>query len=104
MSARPLGRRRQYSRGAAGRRTSTSWSREYDLELEHILRAASLTGRSPADVASRPAALGHQVRDDIGCPARYEPAGAGEAVDGLSSGRLGCGSCVRLEVLEFGDG
>jgi hypothetical protein len=41
---------------------------EYHLQLEHILRSASLTGRSPADVASRLTAFGYQVPGDMDYP------------------------------------
>ncbi|MFD5893074.1 hypothetical protein [Streptomyces sp. NPDC060366] len=39
-----------------------------NVHLEHVLRSASLTGRSPADVAARLTALGHRLPDDIEYP------------------------------------
>ncbi|MFF2520789.1 wHTH domain-containing protein [Streptomyces liangshanensis] len=38
------------------------------VHLEHVLRSAGLTGRSPADVAARLTALGHRLPDDVGLP------------------------------------
>ncbi|AEM82088.1 wHTH domain-containing protein [Streptomyces violaceusniger] len=38
------------------------------VHLEHVLRSASLTGRSPADVASRLAALGYRLPDEVDYP------------------------------------
>ncbi|WP_443073640.1 wHTH domain-containing protein [Streptomyces sp. NBC_01429] len=45
-----------------------------NVHLEHVLRAASLTGRSPADVASRLTALGYRLPDEVEYP---EVRGAG---------------------------
>ncbi|MER6649671.1 hypothetical protein ABT248_03890 [Streptomyces sp. NPDC000971] len=39
-----------------------------DVHLEHVLRGASLTGRSPADVASRLTALGYRLPDEVRYP------------------------------------
>ncbi|MYV57076.1 hypothetical protein [Streptomyces sp. SID3212] len=39
-----------------------------DVHLEHVLRSASLTGRSPADVAARLTALGYQLPDKVDYP------------------------------------
>ncbi|MEU1483586.1 hypothetical protein [Streptomyces sp. NPDC005752] len=39
-----------------------------DVHLEDVLRSASLTGRSPADVASRLTALGHRLPDEVDYP------------------------------------
>ncbi|MEV8395801.1 MULTISPECIES: hypothetical protein [unclassified Streptomyces] len=39
-----------------------------NVHLEHVLRSASLTGRSPADVASRLTALGHRLPDEVDYP------------------------------------
>ncbi|WP_327233214.1 hypothetical protein OG349_03775 [Streptomyces sp. NBC_01317] len=39
-----------------------------NVHLEHVLRSASLTGRSPADVAERLTALGHQLPDKVDYP------------------------------------
>ncbi|MFE1961672.1 hypothetical protein [Streptomyces sp. NPDC059479] len=39
-----------------------------NVHLEHVLRSASLTGRSPADVASRLTALGHRLPDEVAYP------------------------------------
>ncbi|MEV0039784.1 hypothetical protein [Streptomyces sp. NPDC050804] len=39
-----------------------------NVHLEHVLRSASLTGRSPADVASRLTALGYQLPDEVDYP------------------------------------
>ncbi|MFH8462859.1 hypothetical protein [Streptomyces sp. NPDC017991] len=39
-----------------------------DVHLEHVLRSASLTGRSPADVAARLTALGHRLPDEVTYP------------------------------------
>ncbi|MCG0283910.1 hypothetical protein [Streptomyces sp. PSAA01] len=38
------------------------------VHLEHALRSASLTGRSPADVASRLTALGYRLPDEVDYP------------------------------------
>ncbi|MBO3679829.1 hypothetical protein [Streptomyces sp. NEAU-YJ-81] len=38
------------------------------VHLEHVLRSASLTGRSPADVASRLTALGYRLPDEVDYP------------------------------------
>ncbi|RNG26727.1 hypothetical protein [Streptomyces botrytidirepellens] len=38
------------------------------VHLEHVLHSASLTGRSPADVASRLTALGHRLPDEVDYP------------------------------------
>ncbi|MFJ9028188.1 hypothetical protein ACIRQP_06620 [Streptomyces sp. NPDC102274] len=39
-----------------------------NVHLEHVLRSASLTGRSPADVASRLTALGYRLPDEVEYP------------------------------------
>lgn len=39
-----------------------------DVHLENVLRSASLTGRSPADVASRLTALGYTLPDEVEYP------------------------------------
>ncbi|MFF2726571.1 hypothetical protein ACFVS9_01505 [Streptomyces sp. NPDC058008] len=39
-----------------------------NVHLEHVLRGASLTGRSPADVAARLTALGHTLPDEVEYP------------------------------------
>lgn len=39
-----------------------------DIHLENVLRSASLTGRSPADVAARLAALGYRLPDEVTYP------------------------------------
>ncbi|GAA3871594.1 hypothetical protein GCM10023084_25730 [Streptomyces lacrimifluminis] len=39
-----------------------------NIHLEHVLRSASLTGRSPADVAARLTALGHRLPDEVDYP------------------------------------
>ncbi|MEV6423173.1 hypothetical protein [Streptomyces sp. NPDC051662] len=39
-----------------------------NVHLEHVLRSASLTGRSPADVASRLTALGYRLPDEVDYP------------------------------------
>ncbi|MFF3755389.1 hypothetical protein ACFYYH_33930 [Streptomyces sp. NPDC002018] len=39
-----------------------------NVHLEHVLRSAGLTGRSPADVASRLTALGHRLPDEVDYP------------------------------------
>jgi hypothetical protein len=39
-----------------------------NVHLEHVLGSASLTGRSPADVASRLTALGYRLPDDVDYP------------------------------------
>lgn len=39
-----------------------------DVHLENVLRSASLTGRSPADVAARLAALGYRLPDEVEYP------------------------------------
>ncbi|RDG36821.1 wHTH domain-containing protein [Streptomyces corynorhini] len=39
-----------------------------NVHLEHVLRAASLTGRSPADVAERLVALGYRLPDEVAYP------------------------------------
>ncbi|MEU9187328.1 hypothetical protein AB0D14_22855 [Streptomyces sp. NPDC048484] len=39
-----------------------------DVHLENVLRSASLTGRSPADVASRLTALGYRLPDEVEYP------------------------------------
>lgn len=39
-----------------------------NVHLEHVLRSASLTGRSPADVASRLTAFGYRLPDDVDYP------------------------------------
>lgn len=38
------------------------------VHLEHVLRSAGLTGRSPADVAARLTALGHTLPDEVEYP------------------------------------
>ncbi|MGW2327824.1 wHTH domain-containing protein [Streptomyces sp. NPDC001700] len=38
------------------------------VHLEHVLHSASLTGRSPADVASRLTALGYRLPDEVDYP------------------------------------
>ncbi|MFC9221314.1 hypothetical protein ACFT8W_11100 [Streptomyces hygroscopicus] len=38
------------------------------VHLEHVLRSASLTGRSPADVAARLTALGYRLPDEVDYP------------------------------------
>lgn len=38
------------------------------VHLEHVLRSASLTGRSPADVAARLAGLGYRLADEVEYP------------------------------------
>ncbi|MFJ4837514.1 hypothetical protein [Streptomyces sp. NPDC088746] len=39
-----------------------------DVHLEHVLRSASLTGRSPADVAARLTELGFELPDEVEYP------------------------------------
>ncbi|MET4923165.1 hypothetical protein P3L51_12525 [Streptomyces sp. PSRA5] len=39
-----------------------------DVHLEHVLRGASLTGRSPSDVATRLTELGYQLPDEVTYP------------------------------------
>lgn len=39
-----------------------------DVHLENVLRSASLTGRSPADVAARLTALGYRLPDEVTYP------------------------------------
>ncbi|MFJ1745905.1 hypothetical protein ACIOJD_06620 [Streptomyces sp. NPDC088116] len=39
-----------------------------NVHLEHVLRCASLTGRSPADVAGRLTALGYRLPDEVDYP------------------------------------
>ncbi|MFJ6825744.1 hypothetical protein ACIQRJ_35620 [Streptomyces niveus] len=39
-----------------------------DVHLENVLRSASLTGRSPADVAERLTALGYRLPDEVDYP------------------------------------
>ncbi|MFC9944445.1 wHTH domain-containing protein [Streptomyces pratensis] len=39
-----------------------------EVYLEHVLRSASLTGRSPADVASRLTELGHELPEEVEYP------------------------------------
>ncbi|MGW6308867.1 wHTH domain-containing protein [Streptomyces niveus] len=39
-----------------------------DVHLENVLRSASLTGRSPADVAARLTALGYRLPDEVEYP------------------------------------
>ncbi|MEU0299281.1 hypothetical protein ABZ252_07380 [Streptomyces sp. NPDC006175] len=39
-----------------------------NVHLEHVLRSASLTGRSPADVAARLTELGHTLPDEVEYP------------------------------------
>ncbi|MFE7755769.1 hypothetical protein [Streptomyces sp. NPDC057418] len=47
------------------------------VHLENVLRSASLTGRSPADVASRLTALGYRLPDEVEYPeVRGAPAGS----------------------------
>lgn len=52
------------------------------VHLEHVLHSASLTGRSPADVASRLTALGYRLPDEVDYP---EVCGRAQAVS--STGR-----------------
>lgn len=39
-----------------------------NVHLEHVLRSASLTGRTPADIASRLTALGYRLPDEVEYP------------------------------------
>lgn len=57
-----------------------------NVHLEHVLRSAGLTGRSPADVAARLTALGYQLPDDVAYPevraGRTEPVSGGSRAVG----------------------
>lgn len=47
-----------------------SLTRSYldDVHLEHVLRSATLTGRSPKDVATRLTELGYRLPDEVTYP------------------------------------
>ncbi|MEV7087708.1 hypothetical protein AB0O07_17700 [Streptomyces sp. NPDC093085] len=55
------------------------------VHLEHVLRSASLTGWSPAEVAARLTAFGHRLPDEVAYP-EIRPAGARPAPGRGSAG------------------